>query len=184
MECVVLNALVTHALCRLISCAFGERNTSSSTRRSPLPCFPMANLKRCVLRTSRSTFRCSRPSTRLSRKRIGANFRRVSARILERRACVDLKVIVAGLAPNVILPIVAVASAAPLPVNKPHFSRAIDLIQRRTDHLTWQIFTVGGKHGRSRIRSGTWSPRRRGPDIARSQIRHRKQAERRHADLS
>jgi hypothetical protein len=32
MECVVLNALVTHALCRLISCAFGERNTSSSTR--------------------------------------------------------------------------------------------------------------------------------------------------------
>ena len=32
MECVVLNALVTHALCRLISGAFGERNTSSSTR--------------------------------------------------------------------------------------------------------------------------------------------------------
>jgi hypothetical protein len=29
VECVVVNALVTHALCRLISCAFGERNTSS-----------------------------------------------------------------------------------------------------------------------------------------------------------
>ena len=92
--------------------------------------------------------------------------------------------IVAGLAPNVILPVIAVASAAPLPVNEPHFPRAIDLIQWRTDHLTRQIFSIGRKHLRSRIGSGAWFSDRRGPDIARSQIRHWKQPERRHPDLS
>ena len=108
----------------------------------------------------------------LSRKWIGANFRGVAARILERRAGIDLKVIVADLARNVILPVVAVAFAAPSPVNEPHFSRVIDLIQRRTDHLTWQIFSIGRSHLRSRIGSGVWPPDGRGSDIARSQIRH------------
>src|SRR5580765_255465 len=82
----------------------------------------------------------------LSRKRIGANFRRASARILERRARIDLKVLVAGLAPNVILPVVAAAFAAPSPVNEADFSRVIDLIQRRTDHLIRQIFSIGRSH--------------------------------------
>ena len=120
----------------------------------------------------------------LSRIRIRPEFRSASAPILERRAGCNLKVIVAGLAPDVILPVIAAAFAAPLPVNEPHFSRVIDLIQRRTDHLTRQIFSIHHRVLGSRIRSGAWSPRRRGPDIARSQIRHRKQAERRHPDLS
>ncbi len=69
----------------------------------------------------------------------------VAAPIFERSAGIDLEVIVAGLAPNVILPVVAVAFAAPSPVNEADFSCVIDLIQRRTDHLTGQIFSIGRK---------------------------------------
>lgn len=108
----------------------------------------------------------------LSRKWIGANFLGVTAPILERRAGIDLKVIVADLARNVILPVVAVAFAAPSPVNEPHFSCVIDLIQRRTDHLTWQILSIGRSHLRLRIGSDAWLPDGRGSDIARSEIRH------------
>ena len=92
--------------------------------------------------------------------------------IFERSAGIDLEVIVADLAPNVILPVVAVAFAAPSPVNEADFSCVIDLIQRRTDHLTGQIFSIGRNHLRSRIGSGAWLPDGRGSDIARSQIRH------------
>src|SRR4029077_18882112 len=115
---------------------------------------------------------CFRGGPQLSRKWIGANFRGVAAPIFERSAGIDLKVIVADLARNVILRIVAVAFAAPSPVNEPHFSRVVDLIQRRTDHLTGQIFSIGRSHLRSRIGSDAWLPDGRGSDVARSEIRH------------
>jgi hypothetical protein len=46
------------------------------------------------------------------------------------------------------------------------------VIQRRTDHLTWQILSIGSSHLRSRIGSGAWLPDGRRSYIARSEIRH------------
>ena len=97
-------------------------------------------------------------STRLSRKWIRANFV-IAAPIFERSAGIDLKFIVAGLSPNIILPVIAVASAAPLSVNKPDFPRVIDLIQRRTDHLTWQVFSIGRNICDRELEAGWFSDR-------------------------
>ena len=51
-----------------------------------------------------------------------------AAPVLECGACIDLEFVVAGLTPDVILPVVAVASAAPLPVYEADFSRDIHVI--------------------------------------------------------
>src|SRR6476659_5908424 len=140
-------------------------------RRCVLSCVS-GESKRIVLGQDDALCCCFESWPHLSRKWICANFRWVAAPIFERRAGIDLQVLVADLARNVILPIVAVAFAAPSPVNEPHFSRVIDLIQRRTDRLTGQIFSIGRSHLRSRIGSDDWLPDGRGSDIARSQIRH------------
>ena len=52
----------------------------------------------------------------------------VSAPILERRAGCDLEFVIAGLAPNVILPVIAVAFANRLAVHEPDFPGDIHLI--------------------------------------------------------
>jgi hypothetical protein len=67
--------------------------------------------KHIVLRTRRSTFFAFRGGPSVSRIRVRPNFRSTSAPILERRAGCDLKVIVAGLAPDIVLPVIAAAFA-------------------------------------------------------------------------
>ena len=52
----------------------------------------------------------------------------VAAPVLECGASIDLELVVASLTPDVILPVVAVASAAPLPVYEADFSRDIHVI--------------------------------------------------------
>src|SRR5262249_16988055 len=115
---------------------------------------------------------------------VRTEFGSVSVPVLECSACFDLKFIVASLAPNVTLQVIAAAFAAPLAVQESDFPGVIYLIQWRTNHLARQIFSITGKVFRSRIRSGSYVPRRHRTDIARSQICHGKQSQRCHSDLS
>src|SRR5678815_2853390 len=78
----------------------------------------------------------------LSRIRVRPEFRSASAPILERRAACDLKVIVAGLAPDVILPVIGAAFANRLAVQESDFARVIHAIPRLTRDLIWQIFSI------------------------------------------
>jgi hypothetical protein len=87
----------------------------------------------------------------LSRIRIRPEFRSASAPILERRAGCNLKVIVAGLAPDVILPVIAAAFADRLAVQESDFARVIHAIPRLTHDLIWQIFSIHRRILESRI---------------------------------
>src|SRR5215211_5740406 len=78
----------------------------------------------------------------LSRIRVGAEFRSVPARILERRAGCDLEVIVAGLAPDVILPVIAAAFADRPAVQESDFARVIHAIPWLTHDVVRQIFSL------------------------------------------
>ncbi len=119
----------------------------------------------------------------LSRKLIGANLGRAAAPIVERSTRCDLEFVVASLAPHIAPNVIAAAFAAPPAVHEPDFAGAIDLIQWRTDHLGRQIFSIGCKISRSRIRTGIWFSDRHWPDITWRQICNRKQAEGGHSDL-
>src|SRR6266567_3366797 len=102
----------------------------------------------------------------LSRKLIAANLWRAAAPIVERSTGCDLEFVVASLAPNITPNVIAAAFAAPPAIHEPDFAGAIHLVQWRTDHLGRQIFSIGCKISRSRIRTGIWSSNRRWPNIA------------------
>src|SRR5215211_3577337 len=92
--------------------------------------------------TSRSTFSLLSASTRLSRIWIRPEFRSVPAPILECRAGCDLKMIVAGLAPDIILPVIAAAFADRPAVQESDFARVIHAIPWLTHDVVRQIFSL------------------------------------------